>query len=309
LKEEKMSDEYLWDRSGEPDSEVARLEELLGSYRFQEKPRRMAKARLVLAIAASVLVVAGAAVFWNNRSAGTRATGWLDSGKQIAEGQTIATGSGDSRVLRSELVGELRIDPNSRLKVLRGGEGEQRMALQVGTMHALIWAPPARFTVDTPSSRTVDLGCAYTLSVAGDGSGLVTVETGWVAFQAGALESFIPAGAACRTRPVAGPGIPYFLDASEKVRDGLAAFERTSGHQGLEEILSAVRPRDQLTLWHLVLRTSGGDRERVVSRFAGFAPGIDSAGLIRGDSAAIDAAWGTLGLGGTEWWRGWKHNW
>lgn len=301
-----MSDEYLWDRSGEPDPEVTRLEHLLSGYRYREKPRRMMQARVILAIAASVVIIAGAA-FW--AATRTTPTAWLDSGRRIAEGQTISTGSGDSKVLRSELVGEVRMDENSRLKVLRGREGEQRMALQVGTMHALIWAPPARFTVDTPSSRAVDLGCAYTLSVAGDGSGLVAVETGWVAFQAGKTESFIPAGAACRTRPVAGPGIPYFQDASEGLRRGLTDFDRSSGYQGLEEVLADVRPRDGLTLWHLALRTTGGDRERVVQKFAVLVPGIDSAGLIRGDSAAIDAAWGALGLGGTDWWRSWKHNW
>jgi hypothetical protein len=302
-----MSDEYLWDRSGEPDPEVARLEHLLSGYRYRDRkrPRRMAQARVILAIAASVVVVAGVA-FWTTRS---KASGWLDAGSQIAEGQTIATGGAGGKVLRSELVGEVRLDANSRLKVLGGREGEQRMSLQLGTLHALIWAPPTRFTVDTPSSRAIDLGCAYTLSVAGDGSGLVSVETGWVAFQAGKTESFIPAGGACRTRPIAGPGIPYFQDASEGLRKALADFDRSSGNQGLEEVLAEVRPRDGLTLWHLAVRTTGGDRERVVRKFAALVPGIDSAGLMRGDSAAIDAAWGALGLGGTDWWRSWKHNW
>jgi hypothetical protein len=31
---EKTSDEYVWDRSGEPDEDVRRLESLLARYRF-----------------------------------------------------------------------------------------------------------------------------------------------------------------------------------------------------------------------------------------------------------------------------------
>src|SRR5918993_4851062 len=33
-----MKDDYLWDRSGEPDPEVQQLEEILGELRYQPRP-------------------------------------------------------------------------------------------------------------------------------------------------------------------------------------------------------------------------------------------------------------------------------
>jgi hypothetical protein len=36
-----MKDNYLWDRSGEPDPEVQELEEILGSLRYQPRPLRI----------------------------------------------------------------------------------------------------------------------------------------------------------------------------------------------------------------------------------------------------------------------------
>ena len=33
-----MKDNYLWDRSGEPDSETQHLEEILGTLRYQPQP-------------------------------------------------------------------------------------------------------------------------------------------------------------------------------------------------------------------------------------------------------------------------------
>ena len=33
-----MNDDYLWDRSGEPDPELERLERVLGEYRYRETP-------------------------------------------------------------------------------------------------------------------------------------------------------------------------------------------------------------------------------------------------------------------------------
>jgi hypothetical protein len=33
-----MNDNYLWDRTGEPDPEIQKLEELLGELRYQPQP-------------------------------------------------------------------------------------------------------------------------------------------------------------------------------------------------------------------------------------------------------------------------------
>ena len=61
------------------------------------------------------------------------------------------------------------------LSVLAIKPDEQRLALDHGTIHALIWSPPGRFIVNTPSAQTVDLGCQYTLNVDAEGVGLVEV--------------------------------------------------------------------------------------------------------------------------------------
>ena len=38
MKDREMKDNYLWDRSGEPDAEVQELEEILGTLRYQPRP-------------------------------------------------------------------------------------------------------------------------------------------------------------------------------------------------------------------------------------------------------------------------------
>lgn len=62
-----MKDDYLWDRSGEPDPEVERLEHVLQKYRYQAKPlspalhRRLSERRggwfRFAAVAATILIV------------------------------------------------------------------------------------------------------------------------------------------------------------------------------------------------------------------------------------------------------------
>src|SRR6185295_3893734 len=101
--------------------------------------------------------------------------------------------------------------------------------------------------------------CVYDLTIDANGDGLLTVTLGWVAFQHAGHESFIPAGAACVTRKRLGPGIPYYQDAPEALQTALKGFE--TGEQGwVPAILQAARPRDALTLWHLLARVPARDR-------------------------------------------------
>jgi hypothetical protein len=300
-----MSDEYLWDRTGEPNREIAELEKLLAPYRYSASKNPRSRNSKLLAAAACLVLLVGAAVWLHRKPL----SDWQVAGKRVAIGQTIATGDHGAEKLEAPFFGEVQLDHNSRLQVLPSSAGNQRLALRLGTMHALIWAPPTSFRVETPSAQTIDLGCAYTLTVLPDDSGILTVQTGWVAFQNGPIESFIPAGAVCHTRPHAGPGLPYFESASPALRYAVSQYDATAGRQGLAAIVSSARKEDALTLWHLIVRSSGADRGLVVQRFAALVPGADSAGLAAGKSAAIDQAWNMLGLGATDWWRMWKHNW
>jgi hypothetical protein len=300
-----MSDDYLWDRTGEPDPEIASLEKTLAPYRYSARAKSRPRNLRLLAAAACFLLFAAGAIWLQRRPL----SDWRVAGKRIAVGQTIDTGSRGGEKLEAPFFGEVELDRDSRLQVLAASEGNQRLALRRGTMHALIWAPPASFLVETPSAKTIDLGCSYTLTVLPDDSGLLSVQTGWVAFQNGALESFIPAGAVCHTRPKAGPGLPYFENAPRGLRDAVSRYDSTAGREGLNAIVSSARKQDALTLWHLIVRTSGADRGLVVERFAALVPGSDASGLNAGNKSAIDQAWNLLGLGGADWWRTWKHNW
>lgn len=305
-----MADEYLWDRTGEPDTDVEHWEGLLQRFRYKEPPRPR-KSRVVwkYVVASGAIAASIAALVFYTRPAESAWQVTMAGGapRRVAMGEMITTPASAGAKLESSFVGEVRLEPNSRLRVIRSTEQQERLSLQRGTLHAVIWAPPEKFVVDTPSAKTIDLGCAYTLRVERDGSGFLKVTTGWVAFQAGPAESFIPAGASCSTAPKRGPGLPYFDDASAVFVKAVQDFDRRSG--GVAAILENARRKDGLTLWHLLQRTSGAARLEVADRFVQLIPAVDAASLRRGDSAAVDAAWNALDLGNTEWWRTWKRNW
>src|SRR5262249_1626649 len=68
-----MKDDYLWDKTGQPDPEIQKLEEILGTLRYQPKPLELPEDLPVsrrrnyfplLAIAASLLLPLVAAGIW-----------------------------------------------------------------------------------------------------------------------------------------------------------------------------------------------------------------------------------------------------
>jgi len=164
--------------------------------------------------------------------------------------------------------------------------------------------------VETASARAVDLGCEYTLDVDAKGNGLLRVETGWVAFQSHGHESFIPAGAQCRTSQREGPGIPFYEDAPDALTQALARYE-TGDSAGLQQVLAAARPRDGITLWHLLPRVPMAARGDVFDRFAqlvGVTRDLRN-GAVRSDAHTLDLCWNALDLENTGWWRGWERPW
>lgn len=332
-----MNDEnvnpYLWDRTGEPDPEVVRLEALLGTLRAERPapavpPRRSGARRLLvvglkgLTAAAAILLVATAVWF----AVGLRRNAWAVqrvAGAPVVDGQAIA---GDGRlgigewlvtdaVSRASVavsrIGRVDVDPNTRIQLVESEGREHRMALERGTIHARIWAPPRFFYVNTPAAVAVDLGCAYTLQVDERGAGLLRVTNGWVGFEHDGREAFIPQGAMCATRPGVGPGTPRYEDAPSGYAEALTLLDFGAPDDlgraaALDLILSRARRRDALTLWHLLRRGTLEERGRVFDRLNELAPapkGITRDAILRGERGELAYWWDTLGVETGTWWK------
>jgi FecR protein len=346
------SDDYLWDGSGEPDREIQRLEGMLGKFRhdhpalvFPEivRDRRWAfrgwRMQLFPALTTTVAALAAIVVVtflvFRKEPAPTTVAGWdvssvegtprigrttiggKDGMSRLGIGQMLETDRQSRASLQAADIGQIQVDPSTRLRLLSMGSGLKRIALDRGTIHTYIWAPPGQFVVDTPSAVTVDLGCAYTLQVDDSGGGTVRTSMGWVGFKLKGHESFIPAGAACATRPKVGPGTPYFEDASAEFREALARFdfEDSTAQQRADDaaiVLREARPLDTLTLWHLLARVDEGQRVLVYDRLSKLAPPpatVTKEGILRLDEAMLDQWWNELGFDDISVWRHWERSW
>jgi len=343
-----VNDEYLWDKSGPPDPEIEKLERVMGTLRFRaaapvfpsaeqlaaaHRPafssRRWLRPGLAAAFAVTV-VASGLGLFWRWKA--NVQAGWqvsqiagtpriqdklLNATGKLGIGQVIETDGASRAEIEVTEIGRIQIDPETRLRVLKAQSGRSRLALDRGTIHARIWALPGIFTVDTPSARAVDLGCAYTLHVDSNGDGLIRTTMGWVGFQLADREAFIPAGAVCRTHVKTGPGIPYFEDAPETLRSALQVFDSPGSSQedrahALQTVLSQSRKQDALSLWHLLSRVDASERSQVYDRFAALVPppsGVTREGIQALDREMLDRWWNSLDLGNIWLWRHWERSW
>lgn len=220
----------------------------------------------------------------------------ISNNGELAVGEWLETDGNSRAQIAVSSIGNVDIDENTRVRLLETRPTEHRLELARGKMSAQIWAPPRLFFVNTPSAVAADLGCAYTLEVDDHGGSLLRVTSGWVALQLQARESIVPAGAACETRPVLGPGTPYFEDSSAGFREALKKVDfdsdPTTRSAALSVMLQQSRPRDTLTLWHLLARVDIEDRARVYDTMAAFSPpppGVTREGVLALDQKMLDA--------------------
>lgn len=266
-----------------------------------------------LAIAATLaLLIGGGLYLWLPRRVDQQ-SGWqvarlggaprigsesVSNKSRLGVGQWLETDANSRAQLDVANIGNVEIDPNTRVRLLQSSSSEHRLELARGRLSARISAPPKLFFVNTPSGVAEDMGCAYTLEVDDAGNSLLHVTAGWVSMQLNGRESAVPAGAACATRTGFGPGTPYFEDASESFQKALTKVDFEAGSIAaskgavLGTVLAEARQRDAMTLWYLLARVEPADRLAVYGRLSALVSppkGTTKEGLLSLDRAMLDS--------------------
>lgn len=190
-------------------------------------------------------------------------------------------------------IGSVEVEPGTRIRLIETRPDEHRLELERGSINASISAPPRLFYVNTPSATVIDYGCAYSLSVEDNGITTLHVTAGWVSLMLNGRESLVPASAYAKSKPGAGPGTPFFEDASGEFIDALTSFDfENGGAAAIDTIIARSRQRDAFSLWYLLERTSESDRARVFNCLRTFVPLPDNAtrdGVLALDHQMLDA--------------------
>jgi hypothetical protein len=280
-----MNDDYLWDGSSEPgsaDADVRQLEALLSRYRSTAPIpdfRRVAvirRRRWPLAVAAAAIVAVVLGLAWFPRP--PRTSEWKATAiagatslpdRPLRVGDILRTDSNSRIRLESRSVGIIDVDGTSTVRLIESRKGRQRIALDVGVIHARTMSPPGVFVVDTPQARAIDLGCEYVLAIAPGGSGELRVTSGWVDLSDGLWQSLVPQGASASISADGKLSVPVFDDADPRLRTAVQNFERA---HDLTTILSLARKRDAFTLLNLFRLATPDEATRLYDRLNKLVP-------------------------------------
>lgn len=315
-----MPDDYLWNREGEPDPEIERLENILGSLRHKGSPpsRWGASSRYWLVAAAAVVVAVLTVLLvhrssWSVEPAGevrldARA---LTSAAGIGARSVVETGPDSRATLKLGILGTATLLPDTRVSVERTAISHSQLGLEHGTIKARIGAPPRLFYVSTPYAEAIDLGCAYELSIdAGRGNGWLRVTHGWVALEGAGGRVYVPRGSTVRILGKDDVSVPIRDDANAAFRDAaesaVTALPAVTPEQ-LRVIERTVSGDDLLTIWHLLRRADDDSRQSLARMIVDAGPdlGADAAALARGDEREIARVGKRLGVHETRWWAAW----
>lgn len=313
--------DYLWDRSGEPDPAVRQLEELLTLLRYEGGPlksRRSAwRTRAIVAAAVVAFTVTGLLAAhhasWSVDPSGEVRLDdrILTSAADVAPSSLIETGPGATATLRLGLLGTVTLAPNTRVSVEETAIRESRLGLEHGTISARIGAPPRLFYVSTPSAEAIDLGCAYDLSIdSSNGTGRLRVTHGWVALDDGSGRVYVPRGSAVKILGARRLSVPVRDDATAAFGDAVEDVVATLPVVSVEQAAVIDRTgmsEDNLAIWHLIRRADSEGRRRLAAVLAsrGDAISIDVDAIARGDDAEIERVGRKLGVHESRWWTAW----
>jgi hypothetical protein len=332
---------YLWNAAGEPDRDVARLEELLSPFRYQPRalvfaPQQTAPRRKWILWMAPALAATAAILFclvfnqwrlqWREDSpwpvrvlAGQPSIGGtpLVRAGQLGIGQLLQTDAVSRAEVRIARIGTMELSPNTEMELLATRAHKHRIALKRGKITARVWAPPWSVALETPSAIAFDLGCAFSLEIAPDGSGSLHVTSGWVQLESegSRFQTLVPAGAQAVTRNGFPPGSPYFEDATPEFKLALQMLnfgnlDAAAYQSALQRVLAQARPRDALTLFNLLYRSDRVQRGIIYDRAVQLVPppaGVTRDGIISGNIRMTDAWWNSLGYRSAKtWWVNWK---
>ena len=188
-------------------------------------------------------------------------------------GEWLITDDSSKALLSVAYIGEIILDPGTKLKFVKSDSNEHRILLDYGTINANINAKPRSFIVDTKSSEAVDLGCEYTYSVDHKGNGLLFVKSGMVELKSSGKNSLVSAGNFCITKAGLGPGTPYSKHSSSEFRKALLDLDfRGVNDKALKDLLKNAKKTDVMTLIQMLPNVKEKNKAKVFTKLASFIP-------------------------------------
>ncbi len=194
----------------------------------------------------------------------------LDS---IRDGEYIITNDTSRAELLIADIGKVIVEPNTKLMIVKGEDGKNRLSVIYGTIDADMKKVEDPVPVDLPSAVAMDDGGSYKLTVDGSGDGLFYVRSGQVEVVSGSKQSVVPAGNLVMTKKDKGVGTPFSENSSSVFKKALYNFDFGNCDVScVNTILNSADKNDAVSLVNLIQNVDNQYKDEVYTKVASFVP-------------------------------------
>lgn len=216
------------------------------------------------------------------------------SGK-IRQGESLLTENNSKATVLVPRIGNIDIDENSLLLLVKAKDGNNRIRLQKGAIKIVNMTNMPDLAIDIENCVVIDRSGQFSISIDENNIAKIFVEFGFVEIQHDNQTVYLNEGYNCEIRDGYKIGTPYRSDASESLKEEVKNFDYNGVEENtIEKIIKAATPKDMLTLLELIPRTSKLKRQVLFQAIANNFPppeNVTRAGIINGDLHMLYLWW------------------
>jgi len=187
-------------------------------------------------------------------------------------GDWIQTDNESAVVLKIVNVGDISIEPNSKVRFIQSDDNVSRIEVSYGTVNTST-SQADKFILQTSNMKVQDKGSSYSFKVDDKGNGVIYVNNGIANIESGDRKAVVAEGKFCMYKPEFGVGIPFRKDAKPEFQNALFQYDFNNG--GTNAIYSAIAsamPEDYYSLLNLIPRVDEKTKYLVYNKLGRIAP-------------------------------------
>jgi len=191
---------------------------------------------------------------------------------KVNVGDWIQTDSVSSVILKIANVGDVSIEPNTKVRFIQSDDNVSRIEVLYGTVNTST-SQADKFVLQSSNMKVQDKGGSYSFKVDDKGNGVIYVNNGVANVESGNKSAVVTDGKFCLYKPEYGIGIPFRKDSKPEFQNALFQYDFNNG--GTPSVYYAIAnamPEDYSSLLNLIPRVDDQTKYLVLNKLNKFAP-------------------------------------
>lgn len=191
---------------------------------------------------------------------------------KVNVGDWIQTDSVSSVVLKIANVGDVSIEPNTKVRFIQSDDNVSKIEVMYGTVNTST-SQADKFILQSSNMKVQDKGGSYSFKVDDKGNGVIYVNNGIANVVSDNKSAVVTDGKFCYYKPEYGVGIPFRKDAKPEFQNALYNYDFNNG--GVNSVYYAIAnamPEDYSSLMNLIPRVDDKTKYLVYNKLGKLAP-------------------------------------